>query len=962
MKAATNPSLGHFCGKVALLAALVLLAATVGVMVSWRLPGLELQARDWLMRWRGNLPPSEELVIVAIDEASLKRFGRFPWPRSLMAQALRQISAAQPKAIALDVLYSEPTREADDQALAAAIAAAGNVVVAAQLTEASDETGETTNLWLRPLPAIEKAAAGAGHVNVVTGFDGVARALLVEQADDETQPLWALALEALRVGEGARAVRRSPEGVLIGQRKIPVNRQQPTLTLAVHAAQLSAELIQAGLLHLDFCGPAGSFAPQTFSFGAAFDGRIPAARLRGKYVLIGATAAALGDRVASPFTRAEALDGRERNELMPGVEVLANALNTLLQARFYHVTPDWAAALLAALVAAAAICTLNLAQGNFEAVKQVLALFVLLGAVLLAAQLAFTRLLVFPPLVALLGALGAAALLALLQRALALSANIDLRIRELSQAGAALLANAQALRSTPDSAAAALALIARLSGAEAVALFKHEGDRQHYVKLAAHGARAVTRLKIAPSVAASVAAALEDGATDQYFAAQTLPPQTQTFALRLDVAGVAGLLVLACPATQPASQETALLCREIAAAELAGLARAQGAEAETSRQRWQWPRGGEWKARRLGVLTRGLLERAQFVQQSLLSVEDGLLIADVSGRITFANLRAAEILGLRQRALPGGDLFERLAAAEGRERGDLRETLRRLLIERAPVERELTLGDRHYTLRLAAVQAEQDETVLGLLATLADITKQRELQQARNDVMALVTHELKTPLTAIQGMTEVLAEFDAGLPGFIDAEKRREMHLAINDEAGRLARLIDDYLNITRLESGTQPLRRTPVRPAQIIERALLLLDSMAAQREIRLVRRLIPNLPALLLDADLLAQALTNLVSNALKYSPAQNEVIVSASVGEGALKIEVADHGCGIPAASLPHIFEKFYRVPRLEQADIPGAGLGLALVREIAELHGGRVTVESEVGVGSLFTLQLPLTLDV
>jgi len=253
------------------------------------------------------------------------------------------------------------------------------------------------------------------------------------------------------------------------------------------------------------------------------------------------------------------------------------------------------------------------------------------------------------------------------------------------------------------------------------------------------------------------------------------------------------------------------------------------------------------------------------------------------------------------------------------------------------------------------VQAEHEDTVLGFVATLADVTKQRELQQARNDVMALVTHELKTPIAAIQSLTEVLAEYDLGL---IDTAKRREMHLAINEEAERLARLIDEYLNLTRLESGTQQLRRTPVRPAQLIERALLLLDLVAAQRELRLVRRLAPNLPALLLDADLLAQALTNLVSNALKFSPAKSEALITASADESALKIEVADHGCGIPPEALPHIFEKFYRVPRPEQADIPGAGLGLALVREIAELHGGRVTVESEVGVGSIFTLYLPI----
>ncbi|HEY0385111.1 MAG TPA: ATP-binding protein, partial [Pyrinomonadaceae bacterium] len=173
-------------------------------------------------------------------------------------------------------------------------------------------------------------------------------------------------------------------------------------------------------------------------------------------------------------------------------------------------------------------------------------------------------------------------------------------------------------------------------------------------------------------------------------------------------------------------------------------------------------------------------------------------------------------------------------------------------------------------------------------------------------------------------------------------------------------RMINDYLDITKLESGARPLRLVPVRIAALIERVLLLLDPLAAQREIRIVRRLAPNLPALLADADLIAQALTNLIANAIKYSPVKTEIIVEARTASDALLIEVTDHGYGIPAEAIQRIFEKFYRVPRVEDADQPGTGLGLALVREIVELHGGRLTVESEVGTGSTFSVRLPLSL--
>jgi signal transduction histidine kinase len=138
----------------------------------------------------------------------------------------------------------------------------------------------------------------------------------------------------------------------------------------------------------------------------------------------------------------------------------------------------------------------------------------------------------------------------------------------------------------------------------------------------------------------------------------------------------------------------------------------------------------------------------------------------------------------------------------------------------------------------------------------------------------------------------------------------------------------------------------------------LLLLDPVAARRGVTLTRKFASDLPPIFADADLLTRALTNLVANAIKYSPADTEVVISAWAGEDNLFIAVADHGYGIPPEHQASIFEKFFRVPRVEDAETPGTGLGLALVREIAELHGGRVTVDSEVGAGSIFTLRLPL----
>src|SRR5262249_7482670 len=160
-----------------------------------------------------------------------------------------------------------------------------------------------------------------------------------------------------------------------------------------------------------------------------------------------------------------------------------------------------------------------------------------------------------------------------------------------------------------------------------------------------------------------------------------------------------------------------------------------------------------------------------------------------------------------------------------------------------------------------------------------------ELQQTKNDVIALVSHEMRTPLTAIQGMTELLAKYE------VPADRRQEMNLAINDEVKRLARMISEYLDITRLESGAIAMRSAPVRVEALLERTLLLLDPVAAQRNIRLERRFAADVPAVIGDPDLLSRAFENLVSNAIKYSPCDTIVTVSTTAAEEHVAIAVAD-----------------------------------------------------------------------
>ena len=809
--------------KIAWSLAIVVAAASTGILVDWQAPGIGRYTRDWLVRARGPLPVPDEIAIVAIDESSMALFGRFPWSRQVIARTIDALAAARPKVIALDVLFTDPTTQEDDDNLARSIGRAGNVVVAAQLTDSPVHGGPSR--WLRPLPAIERAAAGVGHVNAQTETDGIVRQVAIRLADDDGRSYRAMPVEAVRIADGTseEGITDEQSALLLGARTIRLDTAAPPVAIIPSA---STQVLHGGRMTIDFIGPAGSFGPVTYSLSDVVAGRVPAEKLRGKFVLIGATAASLGDRVASPFVRYTDARADQHGALMPGVEVLANAINVILSARYYTEASDLTAFLWGAAIAMLTLMLLEWAQGGREILKQLGVLLGMAALVLLASYLAFLKLLFYPPMVACLVAFACAGLLGLSRRSLVASARLDANIAELALSGDLL----------------------------------------------------------APA---------GPGIPGPYHWAQGGP---------------------------------------------------------VSLSRGWLPKGLEWKARILSELNARLLDRAKFVNFALRSVEDGLLIADPEGLITFANRSAGAILGVPARGLVGQSLTHRLPGSVDPE------TLARLVSERGHVEREIAirgLRTLQYTLRLAAVSADEkgEGPVLGIVASLSDVTRQYELQQTKNDVISLVSHEMRTPLTAIQGMTELLAAYD------VEPVRRREMNLAINDEVKRLTRMISGYLDITRLESGATAMRLSPLRAESLLERILILLEPVAAQRQIRMVSNFPADLPPFLADADLLSRAVENLVSNAIKYSPDGTAVTLSARTEEEYVAIEVADHGYGIPAADLERVFEKFYRVPRVQDAGVPGTGLGLALVREIAELHHGSVSLRSEVNQGSTFTLRIP-----
>jgi signal transduction histidine kinase len=239
------------------------------------------------------------------------------------------------------------------------------------------------------------------------------------------------------------------------------------------------------------------------------------------------------------------------------------------------------------------------------------------------------------------------------------------------------------------------------------------------------------------------------------------------------------------------------------------------------------------------------------------------------------------------------------------------------------------------------------------LVTYRLTRREAEVAQLKADFVANVSHDLKTPLSVIRMFAETLE-----LGRVNDEGRRREYFRVIARESERLSRLIDNVLNFSRIEAGRRTYEREPTAIEPLVRDVLDAFAYPLAQRGFKVEVDVAPGLPEAPLDADAVGQALANLIDNAIKYSDERCTLRVDARVVDGQLALSVADDGIGIHPEEHARIFDKFYRVGRSDTQGRRGSGVGLALVRHVAEAHHGRVTVESEPGRGSRFTLWLPL----
>jgi len=255
----------------------------------------------------------------------------------------------------------------------------------------------------------------------------------------------------------------------------------------------------------------------------------------------------------------------------------------------------------------------------------------------------------------------------------------------------------------------------------------------------------------------------------------------------------------------------------------------------------------------------------------------------------------------------------------------------------------------------AAPGAQHGERVCGTVAVLHDITREKEISQMKNDFVGHVSHELKTPLATITACSEMLCDSEAQ-----DGQTRKEFCLVIREQAKRLSRLIEDVLNISRIESGLIKVSKEPASLTMLIEEQMQMMKSYAEEKNIKLIGQKPIVFDQVYVDKDMIRQVIVNLLSNAVKYTPCGGSVKIETEVDEiaGVARVSVTDTGVGIPEDEIERVFDKFYRVD-VNKNQAEGTGLGLSLVKQIVEkVHDGRVFVTSQVGAGSTFSFELPL----
>ncbi len=365
----------------------------------------------------------------------------------------------------------------------------------------------------------------------------------------------------------------------------------------------------------------------------------------------------------------------------------------------------------------------------------------------------------------------------------------------------------------------------------------------------------------------------------------------------------------------------------------------------------------------IGDLTRSFNLMSEKLQQSmeesktsavktsaiLSSMINRIIAIDNERRVMFINPVAETLLGIDEDSVKGHHVMEIIRS------NLLDDCLERFLISDQIATTDIEIfepSQRIISISTTPILSEEQQKMGGVIL-LQDVTEIRKLEQMRKDFVANVSHELKTPLTSIQGFVETLKA------GAAEQKPIRDKFLDILDiESSRLSTLIDDLLMLSDIENRTRYVVHDDIPVIRSVQEVIEMLSELAQRKEIVLTLDTPAQLPSLIGNSGWFKQMIINLVDNAIKYTPEQGAVHVALSADEDALEITVADTGIGIDQEHITRLFERFYRVDKARSREVGGTGLGLAIVKHIVLAMGGLIFVNSKPGEGSTFTVRFPL----
>ncbi len=335
------------------------------------------------------------------------------------------------------------------------------------------------------------------------------------------------------------------------------------------------------------------------------------------------------------------------------------------------------------------------------------------------------------------------------------------------------------------------------------------------------------------------------------------------------------------------------------------------------------------------------------------NIADGVMVTDPNSCILVMNVMMENWFGIQEKECFNKPLEQCISNATLLQfiRNVQNDVSKKTPTTEIVIKSTKTWRDIFLQAHAARVVSEQNE-LIGIVTILRDITREKEIDRMKTELVSMVAHELRSPLTSISGFSELL------LDPTVNREQSEEYATIILKESNRLSDLINKFLDISKIEAGKSQAKKVPMQIRDVIDKVLDINLHQAEKKGIVVSVKVSPNLPLVIGDVDMLEQVALNLFANAVKYSPENTAIEIRLKERENDVLIEFEDNGYGISEKAQQRLFEKFYRVTDNEKVrEITGTGLGLALVKEIVEIHGGNITVQSKLGEGSTFSFTIP-----